>query len=88
MTHEIEHVYTFHTDAGHGWLEVDMLELDMLGITDQISRYSYKHRGKAYLEEDCDASVFINAMESKGQKVVYVTSNTNYDSPIRNFARF
>lgn len=88
MTTDIEHVYTFHTDAGHGWLEVDMLELELLGITEQISRYSYKRGRKAYLEEDCDASLFINAMESKGQKVAYVTSNTNYDSPIRNFARF
>lgn len=88
MTESIEHVYTFHTDPGHGWLEVDMLELEMLGIVDQISRYSYQRGSKAYLEEDCDASLFINAMESKGQKVAYVTSNTNYDSPIRSFARF
>lgn len=29
--------YTFHEDAGHGWLEVPAAELVSLGIHEQIS---------------------------------------------------
>jgi len=54
--------YIFHSDAGHGWLEVPKSELKSLGIKDKISRYSYIDGDNAYLEEDCDASVFIKAI--------------------------
>lgn len=55
--------YTFYEDPGHGWLEVPTQELRDLGIADKISGYSYiSSDGKrAYLEEDCDLSVFLEA---------------------------
>ena len=54
--------YTFWSDSGHAWLEVNRHELETLKITDQISGYSYRDAyGKVYLEEDCDAGVFIKA---------------------------
>lgn len=54
--------YRIIQDPGHGWLEVPLEELDQLGVTsDQISSYSYVHGAMAYLEEDCDAMVFIKA---------------------------
>ena len=55
-------VYPFHEDAGHGWLEVPMQYLKDLNILKDISGYSYKsYDGKtAYLEEDLDASVFLD----------------------------
>jgi hypothetical protein len=61
--------YTFHTDPGHGWLEVPQAELERLGILDKISHYSYQSRFAAinapfcYLEEDCDAAIFHRAKE-------------------------
>jgi hypothetical protein len=57
------HAYTFHSDPGHGWLEVPMDEIRALGIADQISRYSYmtRDRSTAYLEEDCDMARFAHA---------------------------
>lgn len=55
---------TFHTDPGHGWLEVQKSELKRLGIADKVSGYSYQSRDgtTAYLEEDCDASLYTRAL--------------------------
>lgn len=55
--------YHFYQDNGHGWLRVKRNELRELGISLDISRYSYQSEsGKwAYLEEDCDFLKFIIA---------------------------
>jgi len=58
--------YRWHTDPAHGWLEVPQAEIDALGIRDQISAYSFSGINRdnvpvAYLEEDCDAIVFLKA---------------------------
>ena len=53
--------YKLHTDPGHGWLAVRTKELVELGIADQISRFSYVKGTTAYLEEDCDLTVFLKA---------------------------
>lgn len=65
--------YTFHSDPGHGWLEVPIKDLEVLGIKNKISSFSYysASKGIAYLEEDCDASYFIFSMEKVGKKVEY-----------------
>jgi hypothetical protein len=58
---KIQKLYTFHHDAGHGWLCVpcgDVADVQMKG---KISGYSYMRSGKAYLEEDCDAPAFLAA---------------------------
>lgn len=61
--------YRFIEDPGHGWLEVPVEEVRRLCIEDQISGYSYVSKcGQfAYLEEDCDASLFIRAKEARGE---------------------
>ena len=53
--------FQFYHDAGHGWLEVTMMDLDKLRIKDKISSYSYMDGYKVYLEEDCDLSRFLDA---------------------------
>ena len=55
--------YRFIEDPGHGWLEVPIAELKALAIDHLISAYSYVDRAGvfAYLEEDCDLSVFATA---------------------------
>ena len=53
--------YTFITDPGHGWLSVPLEDLKRLGIADQITHYSYMTHQRAYLEEDVDAGVFLQA---------------------------
>lgn len=58
--------YTFYQDGGHGWLKVKKSELFALGIADKISSYSYQYKEWAYLEEDCDLSLFFNAKGWQG----------------------
>ena len=57
-------VYRFFSDPAHGWLEVPLSEIEELEISDKISTYSYQStlRGFAYLEEDCDLSVYLDAL--------------------------
>ena len=56
----------FHSDSGHGWLEVPFWLLDLFeGL--EVTAYSYacNRRQCGYLEEDCDKSAFIDAFEAK-----------------------
>jgi hypothetical protein len=53
--------YKFYSDAGHGWLAVKRSEIYTLGIAEQVSRYSYQKGQTVYLEEDCDATLFIES---------------------------
>ena len=63
----------FHSDAGHGWLKVTTHQLTELGIYNQVSRYSYINTAYSnddesydvYLEEDCDAPLFLNALKDR-----------------------
>jgi hypothetical protein len=81
--------YNFYSDPGHGWLEVSIEELELLGILDQISPYSYSKAGKAYLEEDCDMALFMNAIEARGLTVKLIHHNEpRGDSVIRSYRRF
>jgi len=57
---------TFIEDPGHGWLKVPLVELDELDIRDQITPYSYKNGRFAYLEEDCDMGVYLDARQAQG----------------------
>jgi transposase-like protein len=80
--------YTFHTDPGHGWVEVNRIELVELGIYRKISTYSYQDCDRVYLEEDCDASLFVDAYIAKyGVKPTFIDSYKE-NTPIRNFHRF
>lgn len=53
----------FHEDPGHGWLQVPKPLAKQLGITGKISGYSYQDTKNVYLEEDCDFSLFYDAMK-------------------------
>jgi len=80
-------IYVFHSDAQHGWLAVKRAELVRLGILDQISRCSYERGKTVYLEEDCDAPIFIKAKEAAGEPFEYRESFQEY-SPIRSYYGF
>lgn len=77
-----------YADPGHAWAAVPLAELSDLGIAHKISPYSYRHDTTAYLEEDCDLSLYIEALKAKGQEFKFKEHHTNHDSPIRNFERF
>lgn len=50
----------FIADAGHAWLAVPAELVQAYGLTP--SSFSYYNEGYYYLEEDCDATRFINAV--------------------------
>jgi hypothetical protein len=85
MTTTQTHLLTWHTDPGHGWLEVPAGLVTVHGITP--SRYSYSQGGNYYLEEDCDAPRFLKALEATGVTVNFKEKHTNHDHPIRSYRR-
>jgi len=79
---------TFHTDPGHGWLEVPVNMIKLLGIADKISEFSYRRADKVYLEEDCDLPVFLEAMRNQlGSTPTWIERFTE-NTPIRTYARY
>ncbi len=78
--------YTFHSDPGHGWLEVPIADVRASGA--EISSYSYYKNGVSYLEEDCDAPAFIRGMENKGIKIEIADVQHDNRCFIRGLGRF
>ena len=59
---------TWFADPGHEWLQVDKRILADFGLTPRdFSKYSYTDGHDLYLEGDCDASKFANAVEASGK---------------------
>ena len=81
----LDRVYIFFSDPGHGWLAVPMEVLKFLGIERAITPYSYISRsGKtAYLEEDVDAPLFKAVMENKLVRFRHVVRYCHNESSIR-----
>lgn len=72
--------FTVIEDPGHAWLVVPMTLIRQLGIFDRITSYSFigsewTEKGGlkevGYLEEDCDAGVFIRAWEAAGNTLAF-----------------
>ena len=79
---------TFHADPAHGWLEVSLEDIHDFGIGDKISRYSYIKGDRVFLEEDCDAGVYLEKAKEEGWDISVTEKHTNHDSFIRNLASF
>lgn len=78
---------TYHTDPAHGWLEVNRADLDALDISHRITPYSYEKGSSVYLEEDCDASLFMDTAKAAGW-VFNITEAYADPSPVRSYARY
>lgn len=80
----------YYNDPGHGWLAVKRKLLKELGISDKISSYSYQRGNTVYLEEDCDASVFMKAFKEKYGEFSYEISSKYVDKrhPIRYYSSY
>ena len=84
----------WHIDGGHGWLEVERSELKRLGIETKISSYSFQRGDKVYLEEDCDATIFLDAYHGKDEwwKDTSIprikTIDYEGDAPCRNYTHY
>ena len=57
----MQKTFDFISDPGHGWVKVPIKLLRELGIAEKITTYSYRQGANAYLEEDCDATLFHRA---------------------------
>jgi hypothetical protein len=81
-----------YTDPSHGWAKVSLSELFKLEIHDKISTYSYIRSNEkysyVYLEEDCDLSTYLKALDDKGIKFRMIEKHTNKSSKIRSYARY
>jgi hypothetical protein len=78
---------TFYADPGHGWLKVDLLDCIDLDIADKISRYSYTKGTVVYLEEDCDAGLFLDSAKNQGW-TINIKETYQENTPIRNYANY
>jgi hypothetical protein len=80
---------TFITDPGHGWLSVSIADLNRLGIAGEISTCSYMNGKRAYLEEDGDASIFMNAAKAAGWDItIKESNNATSDAACRNYPNY
>ena len=75
-------------DPGHAWARVAKSKLVTLGIADKISAYSYQKGENAFLEEDCDLTVLVNALRERGYEVKFNESHTNRQSKIRSYSTY
>ena len=78
---------TFHSDPGHGWLAVPLKMLRDLGVAGKISRSSYRRGPMAYLEEDGDAAVFVEAAKAAGMEIKVVEKQED-PTPIRGYPSY
>lgn len=78
----------YYTDPGHGWIKVSLKELEKYDLMDKISTYSYIRKDYAYLEEDCDANVYVRKLTSMGIEAKLKILNSNKSSKIRSYERF
>lgn len=59
-------VYNVWEDADHSWLEAPIQDVVVAGVNpDDISGFSYVSNDTVFLEEDCDAPLFLNAHQTK-----------------------
>ena len=74
----------YRIDPGHGWLVVNHLQLQLVGLSPaDFSAFSYKTDGRYALEEDCDMPKFMKAAEDKGIGVELKIKHLDNDSSIR-----
>ena len=81
-------VYVFHSDPGHGWLAIKRREAEALQISDNISGYSFCKGDTVYLEEDNDASLFINAYKEMFGKQPQYRETYLERTPIRYYNQY
>ena len=71
---QISNDLTFIEDPGHGWLRIPLTDVAALGIQDEITACSFIDGEYAYLEEDCDYSIFYQACQDQGVSQPTITT--------------
>lgn len=75
------------SDPGHAWLRVKKADVVTLGVHGLISQYSYHSGAFAFLEEDQDAGVFLDAAQEAGYIVNIQEDASDKDSRVRSMSR-
>ena len=80
----------FVSDAGHGWLLVDMTAMHLCNLLpSDFTEFSYANikdnKFKFALEEDCDATKFIRTAEEHGLKLNIKKTQVVGDSATRSW---
>lgn len=78
----------YYTDNGHGWAACKIETLHALGIAGKVSTYSYVRGKTAYLEEDCDFALLLDALTRAGTPYQITEKNTNGRHPIRSYSTY
>jgi len=79
----MQQVFHYYQDSSHGWVKVKKSILEELGISHEISKFSYMKGEYAYLEEDSDSRTFILAYEKiNGKRPTFNESHSNKSSKI------
>ena len=79
---------TVYVDPGHAWVAVPLSLVEELGIKDIITNFSYYRDGMCYLEEDCDASVFVKRAKEAGYTFKFRESHNNRESFVRRLPHY
>lgn len=83
-----EKVFKFYADPGHGWLAVKIKDLASISMAPtDFTPYSYIRGQTVYLEEDCDAGLFIDKWRAAGREFKHIVKHTNNSHPIRSYDR-
>lgn len=79
-------MFKVYADPGHSWIMVKISLLKDLGISTQMTPYSYVRGEYAYLEEDMDMPLFLKTYKEKfGIEPKLVKKHTNRRSRIRSY---
>ena len=80
----------YYTDPSHGWIAVKRKLLQRLNLLEKISSYSYTKGKTVYLEEDRDATLFLETAKKHSICITVKGPNrhTNARHPIRSYDRY
>lgn len=77
-----------YSDPGHSWFKVPLGRIKELGLIDKFSAWSYLGNGYAFLEEDCDYSIFEQALIASNVLPVIVEHRSNKQSKVRGYRSY
>ena len=80
---------TYISDPSHSYLKVDVRTVENLGFMNKISEYSFFNDKSVWLECDCDAQLFFDALDEKSLPEPSIYSETlDVQAPFRLYPRF
>ena len=83
-----ELIFYFHQDGGHAWIKVSKDIFNKTNMSNcKISSFSYHDNKNYYLQQDDDATLFINNLKAQNIKYSFIYVDDGDYSRIRNLPR-